>query len=474
MRVKKGFTLIELMIVISVIGILGMVIVPNVGSVKTQSKNQSAATNVMLVRSFIENRGARDAIALNTALLAGRSYSEAMGEILNSLKSDMTQVFSGSNALQNPFNNTTSINYSHQDVRLNNPDSASVVLGYSADVNSVLPTDNSTVSSALPKDKSFAGNVVVIMYKTGYVLYGMDSNGDIININIIKNPPIPPVVQSGIGGGNGGLPGGINDGGTTPTGILANIGDVVTYIKSITTEKILIGAPLGQIWDVMKSPLDGELRAQFTPGNTSKNIVNPYNNSDNIGIQYSSNITGNYSIISVHNADNITTEDTAFSNKPGTVIVYVTSNPAGYVVYGVDQDGKNVGYTTITLSTMVTPEMTQALANNVTMVYNILKTNINTIAVGNQGAMSTAAYNALKNLNISNAYWPAWNKIGNFDSDSFTKGYALMVSGWNMEGAGYRDFKGSVAVNVLKDGTGYEIFGIDYTGNRYAYIKAVR
>ncbi|WP_139902679.1 prepilin-type N-terminal cleavage/methylation domain-containing protein [Clostridium thermarum] len=474
MRIKKGFTLIELMIVISVIGILTMVITPNVTSVRTQSKNQSVTTNVMLVRSFIESRGARDAIILNAAFLEGKSYSEIMAQVLSGIKSDMTQYFSGSNALQNPFNNATSINYTHQDVRQNNPASASVVLGYSADPNAELPADVRGVGNALGKDKSFAGDVVVILYKAGYVLYGIDNSGDMIDINIIKNPPIPPVVQSGVGGGNGSSPGGINDGGPVPTGILKNIGDVVTYIKSIAIDKILRGEPLNKIWDVMKNPLNGELKTQFTPGNTSKHIVNPYNNSDSIGIYYSSSITGNYSIISVHDADAITTEDTAFSDKPGTVIVYVTSNPTGYVVYGVDQDGDNVGYTTINLSTMVTPEMNQTLANNVAMVSNILKANIKTLAVGDQGDLSNAAYNALKNLNISNSYWAPWKKIGKLSSDSFLQGYALIVSGWNMEGARYSDFKGSVAVNVLKDCTGYEVFGIDEYGNRYHYEKVVR
>ena len=474
MRTTKGFTLIELMIVISVIGILGMAVVPRVGSVKTQSKNQSVATNVMLVRFFIENRGARDAIALNTALLAGRSYSESMGSILSGVKSEMTQFFSGSNAIQNPFNNIESINYSQQDVRLNSPTSASVVLGYSGDANASLPADNN-ISNTLPKGNNFIGDVVVIIYRTGYVIYGVDNNGDIINTNIIKFPPIPAAVQSGTGGGNGGSPGGINNGGTTPSGVMGNVGDVVTYIRSIATDRILRGEPLGQIWNVMKGPLDNDLRTQFTPGNAAKRLVNPFNNSDSIVIDYrNSNNTGNYAIISVHDADDVTNEDTKFSNKPGTVIVYVTSNPVGYVVYGVDQDGRNVGYTAINLSTMVTPEMTQALSNNVTTVYNILKTNINTLAVGNQGDMSNAAFNALRNLNIKNAYWPSWNRVGTFSSDSFIQGHALMVSGWNMEGANYRDFKGSVAVNVLRDGTGYEIFGIDYAGNRYAYIKAVR
>lgn len=56
MKRKKdgGFTLIELMIVIAVIGILAIVLVPKVGSVKTQAKTAGIDTNIRLVQGFVQ------------------------------------------------------------------------------------------------------------------------------------------------------------------------------------------------------------------------------------------------------------------------------------------------------------------------------------------------------------------------------------------------------------------------------------
>lgn len=52
----QGFTLIELMIVIAVIGILAIVLVPKVGTVKTQAKSAGLDTNVRMVQGYIQSR----------------------------------------------------------------------------------------------------------------------------------------------------------------------------------------------------------------------------------------------------------------------------------------------------------------------------------------------------------------------------------------------------------------------------------
>jgi len=55
-RKDSGFTLIELMIVIAVIGILAIVLVPRVGTVKTQAKEAGLDTNVRLVQGYVESK----------------------------------------------------------------------------------------------------------------------------------------------------------------------------------------------------------------------------------------------------------------------------------------------------------------------------------------------------------------------------------------------------------------------------------
>lgn len=55
-RKDSGFTLIELMIVIAVIGILAIVLIPKVGTVKTQAKATGLDTNIRLVQGYAESK----------------------------------------------------------------------------------------------------------------------------------------------------------------------------------------------------------------------------------------------------------------------------------------------------------------------------------------------------------------------------------------------------------------------------------
>ncbi|MHB1407937.1 MAG: competence type IV pilus major pilin ComGC [Desulfitobacteriaceae bacterium] len=51
---EGGFTLIELMIVIAVIGILAIVLIPKVGTVKTQAKAAGIDTNIRTVEGYVQ------------------------------------------------------------------------------------------------------------------------------------------------------------------------------------------------------------------------------------------------------------------------------------------------------------------------------------------------------------------------------------------------------------------------------------
>ena len=55
-RNNKGFTLLELMIVISIIGILGLVLIPKVGSFKNSAKEAGLYPNVETTRAYLESQ----------------------------------------------------------------------------------------------------------------------------------------------------------------------------------------------------------------------------------------------------------------------------------------------------------------------------------------------------------------------------------------------------------------------------------
>ena len=53
---KKGFTIIEIMVVIALIGILAAVLVPKFGGVKDTAKNTGVLTNVKMVEAYVASQ----------------------------------------------------------------------------------------------------------------------------------------------------------------------------------------------------------------------------------------------------------------------------------------------------------------------------------------------------------------------------------------------------------------------------------
>ncbi|WP_206812691.1 type II secretion system protein [Paradesulfitobacterium ferrireducens] len=92
MRRKKesGFTLIELMIVIAVIGILAVVLVPKMGNIKTSAKLTGVQTNYRSVTNAVQS--------LNLQLSTLDTTTE--------LNNKLSGIFSGDNALNNPLSTT--------------------------------------------------------------------------------------------------------------------------------------------------------------------------------------------------------------------------------------------------------------------------------------------------------------------------------------------------------------------------------
>jgi len=88
-RKDSGFTLIELMIVIAVIGILAIVLVPKIGTVKTQSKATGLDANVRMVQGYVESK-------------IDKWVSKNISD--STIAADIEAAFTGTNkALSNPF-----------------------------------------------------------------------------------------------------------------------------------------------------------------------------------------------------------------------------------------------------------------------------------------------------------------------------------------------------------------------------------
>ncbi|MCJ7690815.1 MAG: chitobiase/beta-hexosaminidase C-terminal domain-containing protein, partial [Clostridiaceae bacterium] len=197
---NKGFTMIELMIVIAVIGLLSVVLIPKVLPLKDAAKNNAVEANVFIVRSFLENRVGADKINIVSSLKTDSSTSNALNPIKDDIGLKMNTTFSGSSAMKNPFNNATKIDKSSANVALNtNLGSSSVIIGY--DITSI-PTSDSSITNTV----TTPGVTVIIVYETGYVVYGVDNFGGIVKPTIINmpdtvatlpaitNPPTPQVV----------------------------------------------------------------------------------------------------------------------------------------------------------------------------------------------------------------------------------------------------------------------------------------
>lgn len=459
------------MIVLSVIGLLSIILVPKIGAIKLQSKDNSVNTNVLLVRTYLQNRLAKDTSSYQSSINANQTKDQALTAILNNIETDMKSNFSGSNSLINPFNNSKSVT---KDLSGN----SSVLLSYSSNA---LPKDNDEIANnnTLPAGGNVKGNVVIIVYGSsgdkvgGYALYGIDSTGKITNPYIIKFKSSTVINE--------------NTNTNTDSGMETNVNKVANYIRINAIRRIIMGVPENRIYDVIQGPLYNYLNNKFTSGDASKHIVNPYYlNKDAIDDDgYHTNgdpgINRNYSIIVNANPSDYSNIDSKYSDHPGTVVAYVSKNPMGYVVYGVDKSGKMVYKTLINLSTEVTGDMTAALKNNVNSAASTLKNNLtaNLKSAYDKYPQDTSrrttelqslAKNQLQQLNLKNSYIPDWTSIRtdtyNFDKDD---GTSLVIE--LTPGNYVTDFKGTVIVDVLSDASGYEVYGIDYIGSKYDYIE---
>ena len=481
--IKKGFTLIELMIVIAVIGLLSIVLIPNALPLKNAAKNNAVEGNVYILRSFLENRAGIDKRSIMSSL-GTENDATSIANALRAIKDDiglkMNAIFSGSSAIKNPFNNTTLINSTNPNIQNNYPEHSSVVIGY--DTTSI-PLNVSDITSTI----TTPGVTAIIVYEAGYVIYGIDDFGAMIQptlvnmpsrvaqLPIITNPPTPTTPTPPIS--------------PTTTTILNNIDRVYNFLAMDAAEKIIIGGETSNVYSELQSPLFGELNEYFK-WNSSPNSAS-YNAIENPVIKGNNQVIGNvwssstamgtkYSVLVCGNVDSGNVD---FSYYKGAIVVYVMSTyPVGFCIYGIDDTGNKVGEKKLTLSALMDSTTENNLSNNVNLVADYLQTRV----VSHKATCGTNFYNFVqdtlykelkaqyKGANaLMNAYVNEWNDVLYTTSIWLESGTSILLT--RNISSGFKSFKGTTIVNALSGNNNilasYEIYGINYNGDIVGYRK---
>jgi prepilin-type N-terminal cleavage/methylation domain-containing protein len=100
-RNRKGFTLIEMMIVIAVIAILAAVIIPRSGIVQNTAKESGVESNARIVQGIVENMAPRyKASEYVTKLLPAAANKIAKAGIVNPVTNETGVETSASNSIR--------------------------------------------------------------------------------------------------------------------------------------------------------------------------------------------------------------------------------------------------------------------------------------------------------------------------------------------------------------------------------------
>ncbi len=165
LRCNDGFTLVELMIVLSIIAILAVVLVPKVGNMKDSVREQGVYSNMNSVRAYLELK------------INDRDTSAETEE--TNLISDFNVEFSEGNLITNPFTNGSTIGgWPNAD-----SDNYSVIFeGWGGNNLSDVASDTNYDNRQADR----RGKVIVFIADDGYAVWGHDSNGDALPYQIVK------------------------------------------------------------------------------------------------------------------------------------------------------------------------------------------------------------------------------------------------------------------------------------------------
>lgn len=234
---KKGFTLIELMIVISIIGILSMILVPKLNFMKNESKNEQLKANVVTVRNYLNmNKEPNKDIStenINVVLqwiddltdnpilrlvlklifygyiedgyvdVEVNKYVKSPQSLSLQLTNSLSEAYEGSRALKNSFTNNSeivNIGKLNKNYRFNTTQDGAVLILY---VDGQLSEDYLNFISDIPlpnteKDGYFnniknaneftnlKGKLVIIVHYNGYAGFAVDDKGNLVDPFVIK------------------------------------------------------------------------------------------------------------------------------------------------------------------------------------------------------------------------------------------------------------------------------------------------
>lgn len=162
---NEGFTLVELMIVLSIIAILAVILVPKVGDMKDSVRNQGVEANVNSVRAFLELQ-INDRIAEETL----------EGDRLLAL---LQNHFTDGNVISNPFTNGTDVDDWSE---VGDLDHSVILYEYNnGSIANTLANNNLTGTYAARR-----GQTIIWVCTNGYVVWGHGSDGDAVAYYTIK------------------------------------------------------------------------------------------------------------------------------------------------------------------------------------------------------------------------------------------------------------------------------------------------
>ena len=156
---KKGFTMIELMIVITVIGILAIVLLPRISGIRNDARTAGVEANMRATQSVAELEISRYRLG----------EEEQFGERLESRLSDVANPFTGNEGTY-----YTSVGIGNKETLADNMASAGAILIVKGLTNSAIIENDENLANRL-------GKVLITIHQNegrlSASIYGYDSEG---------------------------------------------------------------------------------------------------------------------------------------------------------------------------------------------------------------------------------------------------------------------------------------------------------